>query len=439
MKMYAYEIGGVASEIASEGELDGFNLNTFFKAKKVGDQYLFERPDGVRAFLDLIKGKKVLPRAGQTDRQLAPFPYQSAQFAEAVQNSIWYLYDVAACEAMAEMLREDVFFSNFEIYVAAGTRAKTGAAALPPLRRAIEKSISEGKSGSITLTCGKLMTGVTVPEWSSIFMLRSLRAPESYFQAAFRVQSPWRIDGEIRKKNAYVFEFDPNRALNLVALYGTELGSTQNSSQQQVLSELVGYLPIFSVDGGYMEELDVEAILDWAHAGISANSLARRWDSYDLYNLNDATMSRLLEDESLLSELEQIEDFRRVRKQAETIVSHSEKLKKLKADESPAGIQRPERKAIAKQRKDMREKLKKVSAKVLMFMYLTDFREESLSHVITTLDTELFLRSTGLSLAGYQKLVDIGVVVETSMTDAIQKFRHYEKKSISAMLEAGVA
>lgn len=441
MRMYTYAMGPHAGERAGDGEFDGFDLNTYFKAKITENRYGFEKPDYVASFLDLIRGKKALPeRMIESGKANALFPYEAAEFKDAVRHSVWYMQDVAACEAMADLLRRDPFFSTFEIYVAAGTGAKIGAQALPPLQAAIRRADETGKSGSITLSCGKLMTGVTVPEWSSIFMLRSLKAPESYFQAAFRVQSPWKIDGEIKKQIAYVFEFDPNRALSLVALYGTELANNsadRKATQASVLGELVNFLPIFAIDGGRMEQLDVQAILEWAHGGIGANALARRWRSADLYNLNGVTMDRLLQDADLIAELEQIEDFRTIREEAEKIVTASKKLSAVKRAGGGAREQSGPKKEIAEKRKTIREKLKKVSAKVLIFMYLTDFREERLIHVIESLDTQLFLRSTGLSLASYAKLTEIGVIDVGNMTDAIQKFRYFEKKSIEGLVSVG--
>lgn len=435
MQMYTYAMGGASEDWAGDGEFDGFDLNTFFKAQRVAGGCVFDKPDHVASFLEMIRGKKQLAQ-GIIEGEKPPFPYEAAEFKDAVRHTVWYLPDVAACEAMAEMLRGDVFFSSYEIHVAAGARAKIGAAALEPMQKAIKRAEAGGKSGSITLSCGKLMTGVTVPEWTSIFMLRSLKAPESYFQAAFRVQSPWKVNGRIKKTTAYVFEFDPNRALSLVALYGTEIANNspdRDTTQRQVLGELINFLPIFAIDGGQMEQLDTDAILDWAHGGISANSLARKWRSVDLYDLNGLTMGRLLDDPELLAELEQIEDFRNIREEAEKVVTNSEKLKKVKREGGSAAEQRKPKSEIAQHRKNVREKLKKVSAKVLVFMYLTDFREERLFHVIESLDTDLFLRSTGLSLGGFRKLTEVGVFNVSQMNDAIQKFRYFEKKSLEAV------
>ena len=440
MQMYTYRLGADAQAIAEDGEFDGFSLNAFFRAERIDGRAEFKVPNNVKSFLELIKGKKVGKTVVTEKGHAAPFPYQGEEFALGVKHSIWFLENVAACEAMAAMLRDDVFFSHYEIHVAAGAKAGTGSAALPPLKKAMERAEAARKSGTITLSCGKLMTGVTVPEWSSIFMLCSLKAPEAYFQAAFRVQSPWVLDGKILKPTAYVFEFDPNRALSLVARYGTELStdsSQTSATQQSVLQELLNFLPIYAVDSGHMERLDVEALLDWAHSGISANSLYRRWDSSDLYNLDAVSMAALLDDDDLLAELEQIEDFREVRREAEAIVTNSNKIRDLKVDGAEPKEQQPAKKALAKRRSGLRKKLKKISAKVLIFMYLTDFREEQLSHVIASIDTELFQRSTGLRLASYRKLVEISVIDEANMTDAIQKFRYFERSSIKATISSG--
>lgn len=156
------------------------------------DRYSFERPDEVAEFLELLRGKLSEQMKLQVQVQdKPPFPYEAHRFKSAIKHSVWYLPSVASCFAMADLLREHPYFSQFEVVVAAGNKAGQGAAALPPVEAAIAAVKTAGGPGSITLSCGKLMTGVTVREWGAIFMLRSLKSPESYFQAAFRVQSPW--------------------------------------------------------------------------------------------------------------------------------------------------------------------------------------------------------------------------------------------------------
>lgn len=225
MAMYAYDLGTGAAEYAEDGEFDGFTLNeTFAATKNPEGTCTFERPDEVAEFLEMLRGKLSEQMKLQVQVQdKPPFPYEAHRFKEAIKHAVWYMPNVASCFAMADMLREHPYFSQFEIVAAAGNKAGQGTAALPPVERAIAdvKHIG-GAVGSITLSCGKLMTGVTVREWGAILMLRSLKSPESYFQAAFRVQSPWAYrdaEGnlEVLKPTCYVFEFDPNRALSLVA------------------------------------------------------------------------------------------------------------------------------------------------------------------------------------------------------------------------------
>src|SRR3546814_463412 len=269
MELYAYRMGEQAEAWADDGEFDGFSLNTYFKATKTNPAsrdtgpgaYVFEDPARVSEFLQMLRGKL----AEQMKLQVlaagkkAPFPYESPDFTAAVKHTVWYMADVAACHAMRDLLKAHKYFGDFEIVVAAGNAAGQGADALPPVELAIETAVSNHKAGSITLSCVKLLTGVTVPEWSAIFMLRSLKSPESYFQAAFRVQSPWAqrdAEGnlEVRKDTCHVFEFDPNRALQLVAEYGIRLGATGEVKPADAVSQLINYLPIFAFEGGRSEE-----------------------------------------------------------------------------------------------------------------------------------------------------------------------------------------
>ena len=143
-------------------------------------------------FLEMLRGKlpeqmKVARRRGKK----APFPYESADFTDAIEHSVWYMPDVASCFAMRDMLEAHPYFSRASRSSSQLEQGGPGGSSEAAGRGGDQTARDEGKSGSITLSCGKLMTGVTIREWGAIFMLRSLKSPESYFQAAFRVQSPW--------------------------------------------------------------------------------------------------------------------------------------------------------------------------------------------------------------------------------------------------------
>lgn len=446
MEMYTYELSPDAVAYAEDGEFSGFSLSEYFRASKVDKSsratgpgaYVFEDKARVSEFLEMLRGKlseqmKVEIVAGQK----APFPYESPAFTAAIKHSVWYMPDVASCFAMRDMLDRDSYYSDFEIVVAAGDKAGQGADAKPPVDAAIGKATKENRSGSITLSCGKLMTGVTVPEWGAILMLRSLKSPESYFQAAFRVQSPWAYrdaEGELdlRKPTCYVFEFDPNRALLLVAEYGVRLAAESDEIPSVAIEKLLNHLPIFGFSGGSMLELDASAVLDWATVGTGATALAQRWNSPLLVEVNVRTLSAVLEHPELLEALEQIEDFRALVDNAEHVVTSMKMLNKAKREQGgkldPA--QNRERSETAKRRKEIREKLQKFLARIPVFMYATDFREEALKHVIESLDPALFERVTGFTIDDFKLLSDLGLFHARNMDAAIYQFRQFERASL---------
>lgn len=446
MEMFAYEIAPGAAGWADDGEFSGFSLTEHFKAKRVGNgkgapgpgDCVFEDPGRVSEFLEMLRGKlseqiKVQIIAGQKP----PFPYEHPKFTDQIKHSVWYMPDVASCFAMRDMLAEHPYFSGFEIVVAAGPAAGQGADALPPVEAAIGKANKENGSGSITLSCGKLMTGVTVREWGVILMLRSLKSPESYFQAAFRVQSPFAFrdpEGglDVRKPTCYLFEFDPNRALNLLSEYGLRLAAESNETPEQAIGRLLNYLPIFGFKGGAMTELDAGDVLDWATAGIGATALARQWNSPVLVEVNERTLSAVLAEEGLMEKLAQIEDFRALVQNAEQVVTATKALKEAKREQGGKldPKQKREHTETAKQRREIREKLQKFLARVPVFMYGTDFREAALKDVIESLDPELFERVTGLTIDDFTLLSELGLVHARNMDAAIWQFRQFERSSL---------
>lgn len=443
MQMFTYALSEMASTAIDQGADGMFDLSGYFEAKKVGAEYHFTDPSRVDEFLNMLRGRLT---QSATEKLLnnfkPPFPYADGRFTAAVQHSVWFLPTVASAHAMKASLEAHPFFKDFLIHVAAGSGARMGAEAKVPVGAMLAKASKLGKQ-TITLSVGKLMTGVTVPQWGSILILRSLKSPESYFQAAFRVQSPWTTrndDGTrtINKETCFVFDFDPNRALTLIYQYGTKLaaGSTK-TNPAGVIAELIEFLPIFAFDGGRMDPVDVEAVMDWGTAGAGAAMLAKRWGSPRLIDLSEAVLTKLLDDEDLVARLEQMEDFRALREDATKIIAHSRKLRDAKKGKGGGGSDDPEdpevkaaRKAKREQVNTLRSKLLKFVQAVPVFMYLTDFREQALVDVIESLDTQLFERVTGLTLDDFHKLADVGVFHPDHMNEAIWQFRLFERASL---------
>jgi len=374
-----------------------------------------------------------------------PFPYSDVRLLPYLQHSFWFLPNVAACHAMANLLgeKQNVFWHDYQVVVAAGSSAGIGLNALPPVRQAIGGGFD---SKSITLSCGKLTTGVTVPQWSSILMLRNLRSPETYFQAAFRVQSPWSItnpDGndpnkvEVLKPVCFVFDFAPTRALRQVSEYGIGL-SPNEPNPENAVKELVSFLPVLAYDGANMTQIDAAGILDIAMAGTSATLLARKWESALLVNVDNDTLRRIMNNPEALAAVERIEGWRALGDNVlETIINKSEKVKELKNKASKSELTPGEKKELSDEekeykskRKQIQEKLIKFATRIPAFMYLTDFRENTLQDVITKLEPDLFRTVTGLDVKDFHLLVKLRVFNTEQMNQAVFAFRRYEDASL---------
>ena len=194
-------------------------------------------------------------------------PYSDTRLMSLLNHTLWFLPDVSSCHAMNNLLqqRQNTFYHDYQVIVCAGPEAGTGANALPPVLKAMGGNPLESKT--ITLSCGKLTTGVTVKPWAGIFMLRNLSSPETYFQAAFRVQSPWTVDSdqpgkkEIVKPNCYVFDFALDRALKQIADYSCRLNANPGNPETKV-KEFISFLPVLAYDGSAMKQVEAAEILD---------------------------------------------------------------------------------------------------------------------------------------------------------------------------------
>ena len=447
MRLLTYQMPDELLAIASGGEFDEFDLNEFFAATGTGLQTTFNHKDDVQKWLSIIRGAY----APQTVEALKtgtrpPLPYSDARLLPYLQHAFWFLPNVAACHAMSNLLAEkqNVFWHDYKVVVAAGAGAGIGLDALPPVRDAIGGGFD---SKTITLSCGKLTTGVTVPQWSSILMLRNLKSPETYFQAAFRVQSPWLIKNpegddpnaeEILKPVCFVFDFAPTRALRQLCEYGIGL-SPGELNPENAVRDLVSFLPVLAYDGANMTQIDAGGILDIAMAGTSATLLARKWESALLVNVDNDTLRRVLASEEAMAAVGRIEGWRALGDNViETIINKSEKVKELKNKAKEGDLSKADRKELSDEEKEykskrklVQEKLIKFATRIPAFMYLTDFRENTLQDVITKLEPDLFLTVTGLTVEDFHLLVRLKVFNTERMNAAVFAFRRYENASLA--------
>lgn len=440
MVFMTYQMPEEVRAVAQLGELNEFNLGEFFLAEGIGEEAKFKHEPEVQRWLDIIKGGNIKDVRNLMDSKRPPLPFEDVRLLPYLNHTVWLLPNVAACSAMENLLkaRQNTFYHGFQIINASGNQAGMGAEALPPVLNAMGNDPKGTKT--ITLTCSKLTTGVTVPAWTGIFMLRNLNSPETYFQAAFRVQSPWVLRNcdptdpnkkEILKETCYVFDFAPNRALAQIAEYNAKLNAKNDRPVQEQVEEFLKFLPVLCYDGASMKELDASELLDIAISGTAATMLARKFQSPMLVNLGTDVIATLLDNPELIATLEAITAHRNLNENFQKIINAERALKDAKKnDRKPSESEKKEGEEQKKKKESIRKLLIKFITRIPIFMYLTDHREEKLRHVIESLEPRLFERTTGINIAGFKQLCEAGVFNEGNLSAAILAFRLYEMPSL---------
>ena len=455
MVMMTYQMPQDLGAMIEQWDMDGFDLNEFFRAEVVRDRKganggksegvaTFVHEKAVQKWLDIIRGKT--PIYGDSSSPLnehPPLPFEDTRLLDLCAHTMWFLPNVASCDAMEALLRRPAngFYQSYQIINCSGTKAGIGVDALGPVREAMGDNPLTTRT--ITLTCGKLTTGVTLRPLGGLLMLRNCSSPETYFQTAFRVQSPWTATDKddptkktILKPTCYVFDFAPNRALREVVTYANQLDVDSNRRITDKVNDFINFLPILQFDGSSMKRVDATEILDFVDNGTSGTLLARRWNSAQLVNVDNATLQRVLDNPEALATIMKIEGFRAMGSDIiENIVNRAERIKKLKreAGDNPKKKKEltAEEKEYRSKRREVQEKLMKFATRIPIFMYLTDYREESLEDVIRKLEPSLFERVTGLTIDDFDLLLRVGVFNRAQMNDAILKFRRYEDASLA--------
>lgn len=443
MRLMTYQMPDELVAVANQGEFNEFDLNEFFAAKGYGPNAEFKHENEVQKWLQIIRGDYAPTQLDnlRLGSKKPPFPYSDVRLLPYLEHSFWFLPNVAACDAMENLLKKkhNKFWHDYRVLNVSGKKARIGLEALEPVKTAIGSGF---ETRTITLSCGKLTTGVTVPQWSSMLMLRNLKSPETYFQAAFRVQSPWSISNpegddprleEVIKPVCFVFDFAPTRALRQIADYGMGLTSGVGNPEEAV-QELVGFLPVLAYTGSEMLQVDAGQILDMAIAGTSATLLARKWESALLVNVDNDTLKRVLSNKEALEAVMRIEGFRKLGDNPlETVINKSEAVKKAKREKNNKDKKElsKEEKEYKSLRKQIQEKLIKFATRIPAFMYLTDFRENTLQDVITKIEPDLFKVVTGLTVKDFNLLVQMNVFNSSQMNQAVFAFRRYEDGSLS--------
>lgn len=290
--IYTYDLGKIISEARYiELEDKAFNFREFFRTwtghlridrtgipdgQSAGDFY---HEADVWSFLNLIT----------RDDENSLYPYSNDEYRKLFRHSLWMVPGVREAKALSKLLKKHPVFGSgaFEIVNVAGDgdEEEKSDDALKKVKDAIAAAGDEGYT--ITLSCGKLTTGVTVPEWTAVFMLAGSfsTSASSYLQTIFRVQSPCKKNGQV-KQNCYVFDFAPDRTLKVVAeavALSTKAGKA-TESDKVIMGEFLNYCPVISVSGTEMKQYDTNKLLQQLKRAYAERAVQNGFDDANLYN-----------------------------------------------------------------------------------------------------------------------------------------------------------
>lgn len=444
IQIYLYKVSDDLIQAGVDEGKNEFSLNHFFKARN--KKFLNEL--AVKKWLDLISG--IIRPHVEIDEEIMdekrlvasqyPFDHDSKLFNE-LDHTLWYLNRVDSAYALKAMLEAHPVFQHFHIILAAGKDLKSGVDAVQPVLDAIDNN-----KRTITISVGKLTTGVSIPKWKGVMFLRDIASPENYFQTAFRAQTPYKnpITGEM-KSVCYVFDFSPNRSLRLLTTYSEKLSTdTHLTTSEEKLGEFIRYLPVLKVAGNSMVSMEAREVLTFDLSGIDAKGLGERFierknvvvnrDTINAINATEQTQQRV---QDIFDRIKMFKKFNGASdnemKQSDVDVGNLDvndrKIKDLKTKEKTE----KEKKVVDKAEKEMkserekiRELLRTLLSRLPVYMYLTDATEENLEQVLIEDKHNLFRKTTGIQVDDFRYLVDIGLLRIESIDGYILKFVNLE-------------
>lgn len=263
LNLYTYQMSEIIRDKLQKGadfnddgedESYAFDLNEFFITNSNGS---FKYETDVDKFLDALTNQ-------------TKFPFSTEELREELKHTFWLLNRVDSAKALAKKLKEHPIFKDYAIVLVAGDGKLDDETENRKAFDKVVKAIKENDK-TITISVGQLTTGVTIPEWTAVLMLSNVKSPALYMQAAFRAQNPclFNINGELlRKENAYVFDFDPARTLDIFEQFANDLSSDTTSgrgdadTRKKHVRELINFFPVYGEDDeGEMITLDAEKVL----------------------------------------------------------------------------------------------------------------------------------------------------------------------------------
>ena len=249
INIYTYDLGTLMSEYVEDEK--AFNFREFFRTKD-DDTFIHEKD--VDRFLDLLC----------KDDKDSLYPYSNDTFRRIFRHTLWLVPGVKAARALSNKLKNHPVFGKFQpVNVAGdGDEEEANEEALKKVNNAIGPDPDE--TYTITLSCGRLTTGVSIKPWTAVFMMAGSFSTSAaqYMQTIFRVQTPFTIHGRM-KEQCYAFDFAPDRTLRVLAETAkvSAKAGKQTEEDRRILGDFLNFCPIISIDGSQMKPYDVNKMM----------------------------------------------------------------------------------------------------------------------------------------------------------------------------------
>ncbi len=394
MNFMCLDIGPKAfKESVHYSEEEQFRMGKLFATDRKG----FINAGRVSELLDILAG-----RSGRN--KWSPWNLREVK-ANMLDHTLWMLPSVDACNWMEWTLKQHDFFGQFDIINVAGNNETC-------LDR-VKDRISFG-SKTITLSCGRFTTGVTIPEWGAVFFLDDGKSPTSYYQTAFRAQSPWSRAGEILKRECYVFDINPHRVLEMAYTQAIISARTGEVSVEEFIKRYLDCAPVFFLGQTEVRPIDAAKVLElrFDHTSEVVSSFSNAY-SIDIAAVDEVSAAELMG-------IDPLKAATLTKAITETGVEHGKILEGRAAKEATK-----EAKEAAKK---LRERIQKFLRCLPDYLYVTPTQEASCRDIVLRGDAEIFLDHTGLSLDAFRSLLDSRALSEDHLNNCIAHFNFIESR-----------
>lgn len=375
LNIYTYDLGRLLSDFADE-EI-AFNFREFFR---VGENGCFTHEKDVSSFLNLLA----------KENAESMYPFANDRYRSIFRHTLWMLPGVKAAKALSAMLQIHPVFQHFHVVNVAGEgdEDEENSDALRMVEDAIGKNPDETRT--ITLSCGRLTTGVSVKAWSGVLMLSGSynTAASAYMQTIFRVQTPATFNGRV-KEDCYVFDFAPDRTLQVLATVprvSTKAGKT-TENQKRALGEFLNFCPVISIEGSKMEEMNVTRMLQQLKKAYVERVVRNGFEDSCLYNdellkLSDVEINEFTELKGIIGQTKAMGNSGNIDVNNQGLTNEEyeeqEKLEKKKkkelTDEEKARLEELKKKKKVKE--DAISILRGISIRMPLLIYGADIKDE---------------------------------------------------------------